>query len=342
MSIESEVFKKKVINYKKLISYGFKKEKNIYKYSKNFLDNTFKVCVEIKDNGEVSGKVFDLAVDDEYTNFRIENQEGEFVNKIREEFRSVLSEIANKCCNSNYFVSEQANRIANKIYEKYNDLPEFPWENDDSGVFRNPVSKKWYGLIMCIDRSRISKETGEVEVLNVKLDEDKIQKLLKKKGYYTCYHMNKKKWITIALDNTLSDDEIMQDIIESHRYTEKSAEWIVPSNPKYYDIISHFENQDVVNWKQSSDVQVGDTIYLYVGAPYSAILYKCVAEEVNLPYKFKDKNLEIKRVMKLKILERYDKNKYTFEFLKKHDVRAVRGPRYMPEELSKIINKTKK
>lgn len=32
--------------------------------------------------------------------------------------------------------------------------------------------------------------------------------------------MNKKNWISIILDNTLSDDEIMSYIEESHRFTE--------------------------------------------------------------------------------------------------------------------------
>ena len=59
--------------------------------------------------------------------------------------------------------------------------------------------------------------------MNVKLDKDKIQELLKKDGYYPAWHMNKKSWITITLDEVISDDEIMNLIKESYSYTKKSS-----------------------------------------------------------------------------------------------------------------------
>ena len=73
---------------------------------------------------------------------------------------------------------------------------------------------------MNISIGKISQGDYEVEIINVKLNEEKIKKLLKQKGFYQAYHMNKKNWISIILDNTLSDDEIMSYIEESHRFTE--------------------------------------------------------------------------------------------------------------------------
>ena len=73
---------------------------------------------------------------------------------------------------------------------------------------------------MNISIGKISQGDYEVEIINVKLNEEKIKKLLKQKGFYQAYHMNKKNWISIILDNTLSDDEIMTYIEESHRFTE--------------------------------------------------------------------------------------------------------------------------
>ena len=74
---------------------------------------------------------------------------------------------------------------------------------------------------MHVDRSRFSNEQGPVEILNIKLDENEIQDLLLKDGYYKAYHMNKTKWITITLDDTLSDEVIMEHIKESHTYSNK-------------------------------------------------------------------------------------------------------------------------
>ena len=45
--------------------------------------------------------------------------------------------------------------------------------------------------------------------MNVKLDKDEITELLKTRGFYPAYHMNKKNWITILLDDTISDEVIM-------------------------------------------------------------------------------------------------------------------------------------
>ena len=46
-----------------------------------------------------------------------------------------------------FFASDQANRIANLIYERYGVKPDFPWK-DDNGVFRHLDNNKWFSLIM--------------------------------------------------------------------------------------------------------------------------------------------------------------------------------------------------
>ena len=123
----------------------------------------------------LSGKIIELDIREEYTNFRIENQVGEFVNRVREEYIDLLKDILDKCCEQNYFVTSQANRIAKMVIDRYGDQPEFLWKDLSSGVFRNAMNKKWYGIIMNIDRSKITDGAGEIELLNVKLDEEKIK-----------------------------------------------------------------------------------------------------------------------------------------------------------------------
>lgn len=338
MDFEKDIFSRKKINFNKLEKYGFKKEKDIYRFSKKFMNN-FRAEICIDKNGKVSGKVYDTEIGDEYINFRIESQIGDFVGRVRECYKNILNDIAINCCENLYFSSNQANRITELINKKYKDVPEFLWENTPrAGAFRNPNNKKWYGLIMNINKSKIDEGDYEVEIINVKIDSKKIPKLLTKKGYYKAYHMNKENWITIILDDTLSDEEIENCIEESHTYTEQSNEWIVPANPKYYDVVKAFCEKDVILWKQSSNINIGDIVYLYVAQPYSAILYKCEALEVNIPYE-SENNLNISKVMKIKLLEKYDKSKYTFELLKEYGVRAIRGPRSMPNQLSKKINK---
>ena len=50
---------------------------------------------------------------------------------------------------------------------------------------------------MNLDKSKIIQtETGEVEVLNLKLDNN-VSKALKIKGVYSPYHSSKKNWVSI-------------------------------------------------------------------------------------------------------------------------------------------------
>ena len=115
----------------------------------------------------------------------------------------------------------------------------------------------------------------------------------------------------------------------------EAKDWIIPANPKYYDVVGEFEASDIVRWKQSSDVHVGDIIYMYVAAPYSSILYKCKAIEVDIPYQYSDENLTLKQAMKLELLKKYESGVWSFERMKQFGVYAVRGPRSMPAELKR-------
>lgn len=337
MNIENEIFKRTNVNIKQLEKYGFKKENNTYTFEKTFLNNEFKAIVNINDEGLVSGKVIDLQVDEEYTNIRTE-MTGEFVNNVRESYKKILLDIKKHCFETNYFISKQANRINKYIKEKYNSEPEFLWKKFPGyAIYRNEDNNKWYGIIMNLDLSKLDNGSGEIEIINVKLAESKIQELLKEKGFYEAYHMSKTDWISIILNDTLKDEEILSLLDESYNLVSEPEEWIVPANPKYYDVINCFNDTDEIIWKQSSNIHVSDIIYLYVADPYSKIMYKCKAMEVNIPYEYKDKNVSMNHVMKIKLIKRLDNKDYTFDFLNKLGIKAIRGPRKIAKEISEKL-----
>ena len=337
MNLEKDIFKRTTINFKKLIEYGFKKEKDKYIYQKNFLNNDFQAIITIDNNENISSKIIDLQINEEYINIRTE-MNGEFVNKVRESYKEILIDIKNKCTEINYFINNQTNRITKYINNKYLDKPEFLWPKFPGyGVFRNKNNNKWYGIIMNIDSSKLENTTGEVEIINIKLKEEKIKKLLKIKGFYKAYHMNKKDWISIILNDTLKDNEIISLIDESYNLINEPEQWIIPANPKYYDIINCFNDTNEIIWKQSSKININDIIYIYVASPYSKIIYKCKATEVNIPYSYKDKNLTINTVMKIKLLKKLDNKNYTFEYLQKLGIKWIRGPIKITKTISSSL-----
>ena len=225
MSIEKGVFLKFTPDFNKLEKYGFIKNENEFFFKKEFFNNLFCAKVTVGLKGTVNGRVTDIENGDEYLPLRLENQEGAFVGEVRDAYTSLLTDIRNNCFNENFFISKQGNRISELIYEKYGDKPAFLWEESpDCGVFKNPTNNKWYGIIMHIERTKLNEPSKDkVEIINVKLDKDKIPEMINKKGFYPAYHMNKVHWITITLDDTLKDKQILDLIKESHAFTEKKT-----------------------------------------------------------------------------------------------------------------------
>ena len=223
MDIETSVFARFVPDIEKLKKYGFCEKDGFYCFEKEFFNNDFKAVISVSKTGKVNGTVYDLANGDEYLPLRIKHQEGSFVGNVRLKYEEILLNIRDACFIRNQFIYPQSNRITNLIFQKYNESPDFPWIDDQGyGVFRNPNNKKWYGLIMNIDYSKIDKtKHGEIEVINIKLDEKEIQELLKEDGFFPAWHMNKKTWITIILNETLNDKKIMQLINKSRDFTVK-------------------------------------------------------------------------------------------------------------------------
>ena len=60
------------------------------------------------------------------------------------------------------------------------------------------------------------------------------------------------------------------------------TEWITPANPKKYDVVGAFRDLKKIDWKQSTNVKVGDIVYIYVSAPVQAVQFKCKVNKVDI------------------------------------------------------------
>lgn len=126
------------------------------------------------------------------------------------------------------------------------------------------------------------------------------------------------------------------------------TEWIITCNLKYYDINGAFRKFSKIDWKQRNNINVGDIVYIYITKPYSSIMYKCLANKVNLPsvgINDSEFNLEgsgygdYGRYMELEFLSKYDKNQFPMDILMKNGLKTVRGPSKVTPKLSKYILK---
>lgn len=68
------------------------------------------------------------------------------------------------------------------------------------------------------DGHRVYRELRQrAGVINVKADQDRIKGFLAQTGFYESFHMNKKRWVSIILDDTLPDDRIHRMVDDSYR-----------------------------------------------------------------------------------------------------------------------------
>ena len=105
----------------------------------------------------------------------------------------------------------QRERIEKLIQDIYGNDAEHLWvKYPDISVFRHPNSRKWYAIIMNISKSKLGFDGEQmVDVLDVKCSPVMIGSLLSEKGFFPAYHMNKSTWISILLDETVSDDTVL-------------------------------------------------------------------------------------------------------------------------------------
>ncbi|MDO4648578.1 MAG: MmcQ/YjbR family DNA-binding protein [Eubacteriales bacterium] len=237
--------------------------------------------------------------------------------------------------------------------KKYKTEPDFPFRTFPTcAALRHKDNRKIYGMFMDIQRGKLglAEDSNEyVDIFNIKIDPDLKMILVGHSGIRSAYHMHAGNWITILLDGSISLEQILPLLDMSYELTSSKTKsqngkphnpnWIVPANPKYYDIEKAIaEGKGEFLWKQSNSILAGDIVYLYVAAPVSAIRYQCKVLEADIPYPYADKNVSMKKVMKLQLLNTFDKEIFSIRTLKSYGVTTVRGPRSIPAALLHEIN----
>lgn len=210
MTIEEKVFERKKFISEKLLQYGFCEVGDGYEYKTDFMNGEFQASVFVTKEGKVSGKVIDVMNNEEYSRLRAENCSDSYVISVQNAYIELLTPIAEYCCKILPFASAQANRIMEKILQKYKVEPDFPWAKGkykSYGVFRHKDTKKWFAIIMDISWHSLlkNKNFATVDIINLKVE---FVEYFKNKGIYPAYHMDKENWVSITLDETLEDDVI--------------------------------------------------------------------------------------------------------------------------------------
>lgn len=127
--------------------------------------------------------------------------------------------------------------------------------------------------------------------------------------------------------------------------------WILPSNPKKYDVIGAFKETSYIEWVQRlKSVEVGDIAYIYITRPVGAIKFACEVTAINLTpddlivehkgnyYRevgYADDGL----CMRLRKLYEFDDTTLPMHILEQHGVTGpIQNARSAPGELVRYID----
>lgn len=341
IDIEGKIFHRCHPDFEKLISFRFVKEKGGYTLRREFMDGDFSAEIHISNEGKIEGKVFETFSGEEYRNIRIETMDGAFVSEVREKYAALLEEIRANCFEEDIFTETQANRLSAWILKIYGVKVEFPWEKlEEYGVFRHPISDKWFGIVMYLPRKKVTEAEGKTDIINIKLSPETMEKALKIDGVFPAYHMNKKYWVSLILDDTIDDETLHILLSESYglvsgRKGKKPAKipekegpeiWLIPANYYYFDVGAAFRREPEIPWHQRTHVKKGDLVYIYITKPVAAVCYKCIVTETDIPCDLEGHGkTRVTKEMKIRLLETFKPEKYPKSWLIEQGVTNVRS-----------------
>ena len=103
-------------------------------------------------------------------------------------------------------------QIFDYVKEKYGTMPEYLWARYPSyAVLRHQDNEKWYGIVMDVTKDKIGLlGTDIVDILDVKCEPMMIDLLRQSPGFLPGYHMNKTNWLSILLNETVPDEQILE------------------------------------------------------------------------------------------------------------------------------------
>ena len=217
-----DIFKRKKCNIEKISAYGFISKDGKWIYETDIIDGAFRLYVFVSENGAVDTNLIELENGEPYVLYKTEAS-GMFIGEVRAAVEAVLIDIAGSCYDSSVFKTNQAQMAVEYVRKKYGDELEFLWKKSpDNAVWRRKDSQKWYGAILTVNGRKIGLDTDEiVEIIDLRMEAANRDNILSREHYYPGWHMNKKSWYTLVLDDCISDEEMQLRITESYELAKK-------------------------------------------------------------------------------------------------------------------------
>ena len=208
----AEFFRRMRIKRVTLQKFGFKKNADGWTYSAPLANGALVCTVTVDASGAVKETTMDVATGDEYVQHRVVGAAGKFVGGVRREIMALMKRIADSCFERDVFKTDLARSIIAYAESEWGERLEFLWKNfPDYAVLRRKGTGKWYALIARLSADKVGgSKKAIVEVVNLRRTE-----VMAGPRFLPAYHMNKKTWTTIILDESIADGDLRRFLAES-------------------------------------------------------------------------------------------------------------------------------
>lgn len=204
-------------NVAKALQAGFQRDGEFF-VRRDEIVNGFTAEIIIDAGSSVTTKILD-ADGELYTLHLVDGASGSFVGSVKAAHEKLLSEVAANCFDEQLYSGVQTLKVVAHIREKFSGEPEFLWDKfPNYAIFRRADNRKWYAVIMVVPRNKLQLSgTDEIEILNLRAEPNELDALVDGQKYFRGWHMNKRHWLTLRLDGTLTFDEIESRLKQSYR-----------------------------------------------------------------------------------------------------------------------------
>ena len=216
----------KIVNIEKynltenqLTKCGFLRD-NIGLYlNKDILNKEFRVEIRVVDKAfEI--EVYDNNFNEIYPLFSVDSAVGELVTNVRDEVEIIIKEILTLSDNTEKIYNE----IIKYINKKYSITMVKTFKSNPNIKAFVTDKNKWYALILDVEYNKLNKDSSiesKVKIINLKHNTDHIPKIINERNIFPSYHMSKKHWISVVMDNNMDLNYLMQLIDISYNLVNK-------------------------------------------------------------------------------------------------------------------------
>lgn len=216
----------KIVNIEKynltenqLTKCGFLRDNKGLFLNKKILNSEFRVEIRVVEETFVI-EVYDNNFKEIYPLFSVDSAVGEIVTNVRNEVELIIKEILELSDNTEVIYNE----IIEYIKKKYSSTMIKPFRSNPNIKAFVTDKNKWYALILDVEYNKLNKDSSiesKVKIINLKHNTDQIPKIINERNIFPSYHMSKKHWISVVIDNNMDLNYLTQLIDISYNLVNK-------------------------------------------------------------------------------------------------------------------------